>query len=523
MIRVRQVKVNIENNSIENIKKCTSKKLNINENDIKNITIIKESIDARKKVSYIYEVEIQTNLENKLLKNKDVYIPKDETYNFCVTGNKLMKKRPIIIGSGPSGLFCAYMLSLYGYMPVIFERGEKVEDRVKTIEKFWREGKLNKNSNVQFGEGGAGTFSDGKLNTLVKDKNFRMKKVFEIFIECGAPSEILYKNKPHIGTDLLRKVIINMRNKIINMGGNFYYNKTLTDIVISNNEVKEIVINNNERIPCEVLVLALGHSARDTFQMLHKRGLEMVSKPFAVGVRIQHNQENINNSQYGKYSKYLSAADYKLTYTCKDNRGAYSFCMCPGGFVVNASSEENHLVINGMSNYGRNEKNANSAIVVQVSSKDFGNSLFDGMNFQRKLEENAYKEGCGFIPVQLFSDYENNIISTDFKNINPVFKGKYKFANLNNIFPKFINKDLKEAINYFETKIKDFNCGDSILAGVETRTSSPIRIVRNEKFMSNIYGIYPIGEGAGYAGGITTSAMDGIRVFEQIGKVYKNK
>ena len=286
MIRVRQVKVNIDDNSLENIKKCTSKKLNIKDEDIHNLKIIKESIDARGEVSYIYEVEIETNLENKLLKNKDVYVPKDESYKFEITGTKQMKERPIIVGSGPAGLFSAYMLSKNGYKPIIIERGEKVEDRVKTIENFWKTGKLNKNSNVQFGEGGAGTFSDGKLNTLVKDKNYRMKKVFEIFVECGAPSDILYKNKPHIGTDLLRNVIINMRNKIIDMGGTFYYNSCLTDIVLNNNKVTEIVINGKEKMKCETLILALGHSARDTFKMLYEKGINMIQKPFAVGVRI---------------------------------------------------------------------------------------------------------------------------------------------------------------------------------------------------------------------------------------------
>ena len=278
MIRVRQVKVNIDDNSLENIKKCTSKKLNIKDEDIHNLKIIKESIDARGEVSYIYEVEIETNLENKLLKNKDVYVPKDESYKFEITGTKQMKERPIIVGSGPAGLFSAYMLSKSGYKPIIIERGEKVEDRVKTIEDFWKTGKLNKNSNVQFGEGGAGTFSDGKLNTLVKDKNYRMKKVFEIFVECGAPSDILYKNKPHIGTDLLRNVIINMRNKIIDMGGTFYYNSCLTDIVLNNNKVTEIVINGKEKMKCETLILALGHSARDTFKMLYEKGINMIQK-----------------------------------------------------------------------------------------------------------------------------------------------------------------------------------------------------------------------------------------------------
>lgn len=521
MIRVRQVKVNIDDNSLENIKKCTSKKLNIKYEDIHNLKIIKESIDARGEVNYIYEVEIETNLENKLLKNKDVYIPKDENYKFEITGTKQMKERPIIVGSGPAGLFSAYMLSQNGYKPIIIERGEKVEDRVKTIENFWETGKLNKNSNVQFGEGGAGTFSDGKLNTLVKDKNYRMKKVFEIFVECGAPSDILYKNKPHIGTDLLRNVIINMRNKIIDMGGTFYYNSCLTDIVINNNKVTEIVINDKEKIKCETLILALGHSARDTFKMLYEKGISMSPKSFAIGIRIQHPQEFINKNQYGEFYKKLPPANYKLTYKSKSGRGVYSFCMCPGGYVVNSSSEEGRLVINGMSNYKRDSINANSALVVTVSENDFGFHPLDGLKFQQTLEEAAFKCGKGKIPTQLLSDFYENKISDKIKSVNPVFKGDYNFSNINDILPKYICDDLKEAIKYFDTKIKGYNMNDAIVSAVESRTSSPIRIKRDELYMSNIKGIYPIGEGAGYSGGITTSAMDGVRMAKCIAKIYR--
>ncbi|MBP3635922.1 MAG: NAD(P)/FAD-dependent oxidoreductase [Bacilli bacterium] len=521
MIRVRQIKININNNTIDEIIYKTASKLKINKNDISSIEVVKKSIDARDKenINYIYEVEIDVKNEKKILdnnKSNDIYLKEDETYNFDIKNKGNMKNRPIIVGSGPSGLFCAYMLSEYGYKPIIIERGEKVEDRVKTIEKFWKTGKLNKNSNVQFGEGGAGTFSDGKLNTLVRDKNFRMKKVFEIFVECGAPKEILYENKPHIGTDLLRNVIINMRNKITAMGGYFRYNTLLTNLVIENNTIKQIEVNNDELIPCDNLVIAIGHSARDTFKMLHENGLDMMSKPFAVGVRIQHTQEMINKSQYGSFSKLLPPSDYKLTYTAKDKRGVYSFCMCPGGYVVNASSEEGNLVINGMSNYKRDSKVSNSALIVQVSNKDFGDNLFDGMQFQIKLEKLAYEEGKGLIPVQLYKDFKENILSTNFKTVKPEFKGGYNFSNINNILPKFICNDLIEAIEYFNTKIKGYNNDDVIISGVETRTSSPIRILRGDNYMSNIKGIYPIGEGAGYAGGITTSAMDGIRCFEKI-------
>ena len=318
------------------------------------------------------------------------------------------------------------MLSKEGYNVLLIERGEKVEDRVKTIEEFWNNNKLNENSNVQFGEGGAGTFSDGKLNTLKKDKENRQKEVFKIFVENGAPEEILYDSKPHIGTDILRTVIKNMREKIINFGGTIRYNTCLTNINIENNKIKSIIVNNTEEIETNDLILAIGHSARDTFKMLYDKGIYMEPKPFAVGIRIQHPQKMINESQYG-VGVDLPPASYKLTYQTKEKRGVYSFCMCPGGFVVNASSENNRLAINGMSNYKRNEENANSALIVTVSKDDYGNNPLDGIEFQRKLEEKAFKAGNGVIPIQTYKGFKEN--KTDnLGNINPVFKGNYHLA-----------------------------------------------------------------------------------------------
>ena len=521
MIRLRQIKLNIEENESNLINKI-SKILNIPPSEILEISIIKKSIDARKKdnLFYVYEVDIKTNLEEKILsKNRstDIFKSPEENYIFPTTGPYNYKNKPIIVGTGPAGLFAAYTLVEQGIKPIIIERGEKVEDRVKTIENFWETGKLNTNSNVQFGEGGAGTFSDGKLNTLVKDKAFRGKKVFEIFVDNNAPKEIMYENKPHIGTDILREIIINMRNKIISMGGEFRYNTCLTNININNNKIESIEVNNNEIIPCDNLILAIGHSARDTFEMLYNKGLEMHAKPFAVGVRIEHPQEMINISQYGeKYYKLLPPASYKLTYTTKENRGVYSFCMCPGGYVVNASSEQEKLVVNGMSNYKRDTTNANSALVVTVSPKDFGEHPLSGIKFQRELESIAYKKGNGKIPLQLYKDYILNKESTSFKNVHPVTKGDYTFSNINDILPNYINDSLKEAIEYFGTKINGYNREDAILLGVESRTSSPVQIKRDENLLSNIEGIYPCGEGAGYAGGITTAAMDGIKVAENL-------
>ena len=521
MIRVRQVKVLVEE---DNLLEKVAKKLRISVSEIVDYKIVKKSIDARdkNKIYYVYEVDLELINQKKVKIGGDVLITPKEEYSYSITGTEKLNNRIVIVGAGPAGLMCGYLLSEAGYSPLIIEQGEKVEDRVKTVEEFFSTNKLNPLSNIQFGEGGAGTFSDGKLNTLVKDKRHIGKKVFEIFVENGAPEEIMYLNKPHIGTDILRRVIVNIRRKIISMGGEFSYNTKLTDINIDNNRINSIVVNNKDIIPCDVLVLAIGHSSRDTFKLLFDKGISMKSKNFAVGLRIIHPQDMINKNQYGDKYKLLPPADYKLTYTTKSGRGVYSFCMCPGGYVVNASSEEKRLVVNGMSNYKRDGENANSALVVTVSSKDFGDGVLDGVEFQRKLEEKAYSIGNGLIPLQLYGDYKNNIISTKLGSITPSVMGKYNFGNLNDIFSEDINNSLKEGIEYFSSKIKNYNREDAILLGVESRTSSPVIILRNEELISNVTGIYPCGEGAGYAGGITTASIDGIKVFESIISRYRN-
>ena len=528
MIRVRQVKVRVNDNDISKIKMVVAKKIKINVNEINNIEIVKRSLDARYKpdLFYIYEVDIDINNEKDILNrnksNNDVSVSIDDRYVMPTKGDIVLDKRIVIVGSGPAGLFCAYLLAKMGYKPLVIERGEKLEDRVLTVENFWNNGKLNKESNVQFGEGGAGTFSDGKLNTLTRDKFNRCRYVFETFVECGADKDIMISNMPHIGTDVLRDVVKNLRNKIIDMGGEFRYNSCLTKINIDNDKVSSIEINNDELIDLSVLVLAVGHSARDTFEMLNNIGLNMEAKSFAVGIRIQHPQEIINVNQYGEgYDKNLGAASYKLTYKASNGRGVYSFCMCPGGYVVNASSEDNRLAINGMSYHKRDSGNANSAIVVTVTPYDFGKGILDGVKFQRKLEENAYKLGNGNIPIQILGDYYKNRESISLGKVKPIFKGGYSLSNLNNLYPEYINESLKEAIVHFGSKIKGFDESDSIIAGIESRTSSPVRIVRNEEYVSNIDGIYPCGEGAGYAGGITTSAIDGIKIAEAIIGKYR--
>ena len=521
MIRVRNIKLLIEEDNEENLLKKVSKKLRIN--NINSYKIVKKSIDARDKSSiyYVYELDIDTNDKVKI-DNKDIFNTPIEEYKYEITGTNKLNNRIVIVGSGPAGLMCAYLLSEAGYNPLIIEQGEPIEKRVEIVEEFFRINKLNTLSNIQFGEGGAGTFSDGKLNTLVKDKLNRGKKVFEIFIENGAPEEIMYLNKPHIGTDILRKVIVNMRNKIISMGGEFRFNTKMTDININDGKVSSIIVNSNEEILCDVLVLAIGHSSRDTFKMLYDKGFSMKSKNFAVGFRIEHSQDMINKSQYGEKYKLLPPADYKLTHQCSNGRGVYSFCMCPGGFVVNASSEDGRLVVNGMSNYNRDEKNANSAIVVTVTDKDYGDGVLAGVEYQRRLEEKAYSLGSGLIPVQTYGDFKSNIETKSLGEVIPNTKGDYKLSNLRSIFSEGINSSLIEGIEFFGNKIKGFNRDDSILLGVESRTSSPVIIERDENFNSSITGIYPCGEGAGYAGGITTAAIDGIKVFEKIIEKYYN-
>lgn len=529
MIRVRQVEVDVNVTSNKKIKESLARKLKIDVDYIIDYKINKESIDARykPKINYIYEIDVKVENEsvvlNKHKNNNDILITPSEKYLFKPTGTEVLRKKPVIIGSGPAGLFCAYMLAKEGYKPLVIERGEDVDNRVKTVNSFWKTGVLNKDSNVQFGEGGAGTFSDGKLNTLVKDPEKRLKLIFETFVRYGANPNILYVNKPHIGTDVLIDVVKGMRNEIISLGGTFRYNTVLTDIIVNNGKVESIILNGQEKLETDVLVLAIGHSARDTFKMLIDRHVILKPKPFAVGIRIEHPQEMIDLSQYGvKKHNILGPSSYKLTYHASNNRGVYTFCMCPGGFVVNASSEDKRLAINGMS-YSRRDSNvANSAVLVTVTPEDYGYDPLDGINFQRILEEKAYECGQGKIPVQLYKDYKQKKISLSFGDTKPTFKGNTSFSDLNLILPNYVNEALKEGIEAFGRKIKGFSADDSILAAVESRTSSPVRIVRDELGESNIKGLYPCGEGAGYAGGITSAAIDGVKTYELITKKYHN-
>lgn len=536
MIRINQMKLNIEHTS-DDFERKILKTLCIKKEELQGFQIRKQSIDARKKpvLYYVYSVDVQVRDEAKVKKtvknNQIQFQVKPDSYHFEVKGTKELTHRPVIIGTGPAGLFCGYMLAAHGYQPILLERGADVDQRTKDVEAFWENGRLNLSSNVQFGEGGAGTFSDGKLNTLVKDKFGRNHEVLRIFAEHGAPESITYESKPHIGTDVLSAVVKEMRKYICVHGGEVRFHSQVTDIQTHSDNGQKILrklkIYDSQKeetylLDTDLAVFAIGHSARDTFSMLYQHGLPMQPKAFAVGVRIEHPQEMINQDQYGKnYPSFLPAAPYKLTANLDNGRGVYTFCMCPGGYVVNASSEEHRLAVNGMSYSRRDSQNANTAVIVTVSPDDFGSDHpLAGVEFQRKLEEAAYLEGNGKVPVQLFGDFCENRPSVQLGTVTPHIKGMYQLANVRNIFPEFIAESLTEGIQIFDHKLPGYARCDAAISGVESRTSSPVRLIRDQSLQSEIRGIYPCGEGAGYAGGITSAAMDGIKAAEMIASVY---
>ncbi len=537
MFRIEQLKLPITYTEQE-LKLSICKELKISEQELLSYQIVRRSLDARKKsdIHYSFLVDAQVSNEKKLMKQLDrlkrVSVSKETQFQYRITGMQKMKHRPVIVGAGPAGLFCAYFLAKCGYKPILLERGDTVENRTTKVERFWKDNSLDVESNVQFGEGGAGTYSDGKLNTMVKDTSGRIKEVLSTFVRFGAPPEILYLNKPHIGTDKLRVVIKNMREEIERLGGTCMFRTKLTGFETEEqgaeqkNYLTRIELNENETVACETLVLAPGHSARDTFSMLYEKKLNMEKKAFAIGVRVEHPQSMIDINQYGDGHSLLPAADYKLTYTTGDGRGVYSFCMCPGGFVVNASSEEGRLAVNGMSNYDRSEQNANSAIVVTIKPEDFScfgpmeDTPLAGVEFQRKLESLAYRAGNGLIPVQMYGDFREYRTSNGTGMLTPNTKGGYRPANLHQCLPGFVSDAILEGMPEFAKRIPGFDNPETIMEGVESRTSSPIRIVRDENLEASIAGIYPCGEGAGYAGGIVSAAVDGIRVFEAIIKKY---
>lgn len=532
MIRIQQLKLPITHTQEQFVQKI-AKTLRMRTNEITKYKICRQSVDARRKseVSFVYTVDVSVRNEKDVLrraKSKQISQAVDARYQFPQAGEQLLPHPPVVIGSGPAGLFCAYLLAEHGFCPLIIERGKPVEERTKEVENFWQENVLNPDTNVQFGEGGAGTFSDGKLNTLVKDVKGRNQKVLDIFIRHGAPEAISYQAKPHIGTDVLKHVIRNMRRQIEAWGGSYLFDNCVTDLKFSNGYLESLACQNHMtgelyNIETTLAVLAIGHSARDTFAMLENRGFQMEAKSFAVGLRVEHPQTMINEAQYGREAaSALEAAPYKVTANLENGRGVYSFCMCPGGYVVNASSEKGRLAINGMSYSKRDGKNANSAIIVTVTPEDFpGDGALAGVRFQRDLEEKAYELGSGKVPQQLFGDFEAGTLSERYGSFTSEIKGQHTFAALHGLFPEDIKESFCQGMHQFAGKLKGFDREDAILSGVESRTSSPVRIVRNEAFESNRKGVYPCGEGAGYAGGIMSAAMDGMKIAEAIAQKYK--
>ena len=508
MIRINQVKLPVEHTT-EALHKKVQELLKYKGS--MDVEIVKRSLDARKKpqLFYVYmlDVTIPEKEERKLLKRcRSSRIQKVEPVKYVFPVKHYEgQKRPVIVGMGPAGLFCGYVLAKAGFRPILLERGKCVEERSRDVEAFWKTGHLNTESNVQFGEGGAGTFSDGKLNTLIKDKYGRNKEVLRIFVKHGAPREILYDYKPHIGTDILKEIVRSMREEILASGGDVRFETRVTDLLIADGRIKGLVLNGQEELLAEHVVLALGHSARDTFSMLLKQKIVMEPKPFAIGMRVEHPQELINLSQYGKKEAgELGNAIYKLTAETSEKRGVYTFCMCPGGYVVNASSEEGRLAVNGMSYSGRNSTNANSAVIITITPEDYGDSKdpLSGVAFQRKLEEKAYQIGNGKVPVERYGSFKRAVLGTRHQKpettqeelketesmgleaITPCIKGQWTEAPVHEILPDALNHAFVEGMEAFGKKIHGFNGDEVLVEGIESRTSSPVRILRTESAQS---------------------------------------
>lgn len=528
MIRVSDIKLPLESAEGEELHRAVARRLKVSDREIVDLKIFKRSVDARKDtVFFVYTVDVELFNEERVMAGalgKGVTKTPDMSYHYVGTGQLKMKGRPVVVGSGPAGIFAALILAEMGYGPLVFERGGDVNRRAQAVERFWKEGVLDPECNVQFGEGGAGTFSDGKLTTLIRD--LRCRKVLEELVLAGAPEEIMYINKPHIGTDILKVVVKNLRKKIVALGGEVRFNSRIDNLLVNKGKVEGVMVDGLGGLEADVVILAIGHSARDTFRAIYEKGIQMIPKAFSLGVRVEHPQGLIDRAQYKDMAGHqkLGPADYKLVYHDQGGRSCYTFCMCPGGVVVAATSEAGCVVTNGMSFHARNLENANSALLVGVTPEDFpSRHPLAGVDLQRKWEKRAFEAGGGNYraPVQTVRDFIEKKPSTGLGSVNPSYTRGVTPSDLSQCLPEYVAATIRNAIPYFEIKLKGFAHPDAVLTGVETRSSSPVRILRNEFYQGSVEGLYPAGEGAGYAGGIISSAVDGIRVAEAVAVKYR--
>jgi hypothetical protein len=526
MLRLTEIKLPLGHHADE-LPAAILQRLAIGAEDLLNFTVFRRGYDARKpsSISLIYTLDVEVRNEAALLKQlkgtPHIAPSPDTSYHFVAHAPDNFSERPVVIGTGPCGLFAGLLLAQMGFRPIILERGKAVRERTKDTFGLWRQSKLDPESNVQFGEGGAGTFSDGKLHSQIKDPKHYGRKVLTEFVKAGAPPEIMYVSKPHIGTFKLVGMVEEMRATIESLGGEIRFTSRVDDILIDNHQLKGVKLSSGEIINASHVVLAIGHSARDTFEMLHKRGVYLEAKPFSIGFRIEHPQSLIDRSRFGVNAgnPLLGAADYKLVHHCSNGRSVYSFCMCPGGTVVAATSEPGRVVTNGMSQYSRNERNANSGIVVGISPADYPGDALAGIEFQRRWESRAYELGGGNYnaPAQLVGDFLTGRPSTSLGSVIPSYTPGVTLTDLSSALPDYVIAAVREALPAFEKQIKGYAMNDAVLTGVETRTSTPVRIKRKEDYQSmNTVGLYPAGEGAGYAGGILSAAVDGIEVAEAV-------
>ncbi len=532
MIRIQEIKLalNQAKNEAQEQAELIKKASKLLGQKIISFHIQRKAIDARKKqdVHFVYSVDVVVANEDKALtiKGKSILKVEKKEYSLPKPGKSALKQRPLIVGFGPSGIFAAWVLAKAGYQPIVLERGFDVDTREKEIEHFEQTGDYSEKRSIVFGEGGAGTYSDGKLTTLINDP--RCEAILDVFATHGAHSSVRYLAKPHIGTDELTKVIKNIRNDLIKMGASIRFGAKVTKIRFKNGKISSLIINGEEELTTDVCLIGIGHSARDTFEMLYQNDLNMVPKAFSIGLRIEHLQSMINERQYGKFAthKALGAADYKLSYHSPSGRSAYTFCMCPGGYVVCSTSEEKRVVTNGMSKHKRDGLNANSALLVNVLPSDFpSDHPLAGIEFQRQLEEKAFQAGGGkyYAPIQRVGDFLQGRVSTEFGSVKPTYRPGVKFAELGSLLPIYVRDTLKEALIDFDQKIPGFASSDALLTGIETRSSSPVRMLRSDEHESNIGGLYVMGEGAGHAGGIMSSAVDGMKTAEMVITKYHYK